>query len=114
MESTTGPAHRTAQRDGPDHDRPGPRSRPRAGLRQGSPRRRDRGKEPPRSRPHPDGHGRPPIARLKPEGPDGKLRIQYWSHRNRWMEVGDMGGLALPLDEAFETIAETEIFWTWT
>ncbi len=30
------------------------------------------------------------------------------------MEVGDMGGLALPLDEAFETIAETEIFWTWT
>ncbi len=55
-----------------------------------------------------------PIARLKPDGPDGKLRIQYRSYRNRWKEVGDMGDLALPLDEAFETIAETEIFWTWT
>ena len=55
-----------------------------------------------------------PIARLKPEGPDGKFRIQYWSYRNRWTDVGDMGGLVLPLDEALETIAETEIFWTWT
>ena len=55
-----------------------------------------------------------PIARLKPEGPDGKFRVQYWSHRNRWKDVGDMGGLVLPLDEALETIAETGIFWTWT
>ncbi len=51
-----------------------------------------------------------PIARLKPEGPNGKFRIQYWSYQNRWKDVGDMGGLVLPLDEALETIAETEIF----
>ena len=55
-----------------------------------------------------------PVARLKPEGPRGKFRVQYWLYQDRWKDVGDMGGLVLPLDEALETIAETEIFWTWT
>ena len=29
-------------------------------------------------------------------------------------KLGDMGGLVLPLDEALDAIANTEIFWTWT
>ena len=55
-----------------------------------------------------------PIARLKPEGAGDRMRIQYWSSQGRWRDVGDMGGLVLPLDEALETIAKTDIFWTWT
>ena len=55
-----------------------------------------------------------PIARLKPEGPGDRMRILYWSWQERWKEVGDMGGIVLPLDEALDQIASTEIFWTWT
>ena len=42
------------------------------------------------------------------------MRVYYWSWQNRWKDVGDMGGLVLPLDEALDAIANTEIFWTWT
>ena len=55
-----------------------------------------------------------PVARLKPEGPGDQMRVQYWSWRGRWKDVGDFGPLVLPLDEALETIATTEIFWSWT
>ena len=54
-----------------------------------------------------------PIARLKPEGPGERMRVQYWSSQGRWKDVGDMGGLVLPLDEALATIAKTDLFWTW-
>ena len=40
-----------------------------------------------------------PIARLKPEGPRDGFRVRHWSHRSRWKDVGDMGGLVLSLDE---------------
>ena len=43
-----------------------------------------------------------PIARLKPEGAGDRMRVQYWSAQGRWKDVGDMGGLVLPLDEALE------------
>ncbi|MCY4140129.1 MAG: hypothetical protein OXF56_17935 [Rhodobacteraceae bacterium] len=55
-----------------------------------------------------------PIARLKPEGSGDTMRVLYWSWQNRWKDVGGMGGLVLPLDEALDAIANTEIFWTWT
>ena len=55
-----------------------------------------------------------PIARLKPEGNGDRMRVQYWSWQGRWNDVGDMGGLVLPLDEALETIATTDVFRTWT
>ena len=55
-----------------------------------------------------------PIARLKPIGAGDMMRIYYWSWRKRWKDVGDMGGFVLPLDEALEQIANTDIFWTWT
>ena len=42
------------------------------------------------------------------------MRLFYWSWQNRWKDVGDMGGLVLPLDEALDQIANTEIFRTWT
>ncbi len=56
----------------------------------------------------------PPIARLKPEGPGDGMRLFYGSWQDRWKDVGDMGGLVLPLDEALDHIANTEIFGTRT
>lgn len=55
-----------------------------------------------------------PIARLKPTGVGDEVRLSYWSHRRRWEDVDDMGGVAKPLDEALEFVATTDIFWVWT
>jgi hypothetical protein len=55
-----------------------------------------------------------PIARLKPTGNGDEVRVGYWSHRRRWEDVDDVGGVLLPLDEALEFIANEGIFWTWT
>ena len=55
-----------------------------------------------------------PIARLKPTGNGDEIRLGYWSHKRRWEDVDDMGGVVLPLDEALEFIANEDVFWTWT
>jgi hypothetical protein len=55
-----------------------------------------------------------PIARLKPTGNGDEIRLEYWSHRRRWEDVDDMGGVVLPLDEALDFIANEGVFWTWT
>jgi hypothetical protein len=55
-----------------------------------------------------------PIARLKPTGNDDEVRLGYWSHRRKWEDVDDMGGVVMPLDEALAFIANEGIFWTWT
>lgn len=55
-----------------------------------------------------------PIARLKPTGNGDEVRVGYWSHRRRWEDVDDMGGVVLPLNEALEFIANEGTFWTWT
>ncbi len=43
-----------------------------------------------------------PIARLGPAGSGDLMRVHCWSWQNRWNDVGDMGGLVLPLDEALD------------
>ena len=55
-----------------------------------------------------------PIARLKPTGNGDEVRLGYWSHRRRWEDIDDMGGVVMPLDDALEFIANEGIFWTWT
>ena len=55
-----------------------------------------------------------PIARLEPEGSGDRMRVHYWSRQGRWKDVGDMGGLVMPRDEALAQIASTEISRTWT
>ena len=55
-----------------------------------------------------------PIARLNPIGTDDEMRIRFWSYRGHWKDVGDFGGIILPLEEALDEIATNEIFWTWT
>jgi hypothetical protein len=55
-----------------------------------------------------------PIARLKPVGESGRMRVLYWSHRDRWADAAPLGGIILPLDDALEFIANEPVFWTWT
>ncbi len=55
-----------------------------------------------------------PIARLKPVGTSDEVRLGYWSHRRKWEDIDDMGGCALPLDQALDHIVNNSIFWTWT
>ena len=55
-----------------------------------------------------------PIARLKPTGNGDEVRLGYWSHRRKWEDIDDMGGVVMPLGEALEFIAKEGIFWTLT
>lgn len=55
-----------------------------------------------------------PIAQLTPTGDGDEVRIRSWSHRRKWDDIGDMGGIIMPLDQALEYIASDGVFWTWT
>lgn len=55
-----------------------------------------------------------PIARLKPVDQSDRMRVLYWSHRDRWADAAPLGGIILPLDDALEFIANEPVFWTWT
>ncbi|MBF0561576.1 MAG: hypothetical protein HQL37_06045 [Alphaproteobacteria bacterium] len=39
--------------------------------------------------------------------------VLHCSNRGRWSQIGDFGGITLPLDEALAYVAENGIFWTW-
>ncbi len=52
-----------------------------------------------------------PIASLKPTGVGDEVRLGYWSHRRRWEDVDDIGGVVKPLDEALAFIAKNHIYW---
>ena len=52
--------------------------------------------------------------RLKPVGTTNEVRLGYWSHRQKWEDLDDMGGCILPLDQALDHIANNSVFWTWT
>jgi hypothetical protein len=54
-----------------------------------------------------------PIARLRPTGSADAVEVLYWSHRGKWSQIGDFGGITLPLDQALAYIADNSIFWTW-
>lgn len=55
-----------------------------------------------------------PIARLKPTGTGDEVKLAYWSHRQKWEDIDDMGGRVMPLNEALHCIANESTFWTWT
>ena len=55
-----------------------------------------------------------PIARLKLVGENDRMRVLYWSHRDRWANAAPLGDIILPLDDALEFIAKEPVFWTWT
>jgi hypothetical protein len=54
-----------------------------------------------------------PIARLRPTGNGDEVEILYWSYRDRWEQVGEFGGIKLPLDEALDYVAEDPYGFFW-
>lgn len=51
-----------------------------------------------------------PLARLRLTGEGDQVAVLYPSHRGGWRNIGDFGGVAMPLDEALEYIGKSGIF----
>src|SRR5262245_35330610 len=43
-----------------------------------------------------------PIARLRPTGKGDEVEVLWWSHRDRWDQIGDFGPMVMALDEALD------------
>jgi hypothetical protein len=54
-----------------------------------------------------------PIARLRPTGKGDQVEVMWWSHRDKWEQIGDFGPLLMSLDEALMYIAKNTLgcFW---
>lgn len=54
-----------------------------------------------------------PIARLRTAGTGDLVEVMWWSHREKWEQIGDFGPMVMPLDEALEYVAKDPMgcFW---
>jgi hypothetical protein len=54
-----------------------------------------------------------PIARLRPTRKRDQVEVLWWSHRDKWEQIGDFGPMVMSLDEALEYIANDPVgcFW---
>lgn len=54
-----------------------------------------------------------PVARFRPIGTEDAVEVKWWSHRERWDDIGDFGPMVLPLDQALAYLAEDPMgcFW---
>ena len=54
-----------------------------------------------------------PVARLRPTSQGDKVEVMWWSHRDRWDQIGDFGPMVMPLAEALKFIAKDPMgcFW---
>jgi hypothetical protein len=54
-----------------------------------------------------------PIARLRPTGKGDQVEVMWWSHRDKWEQIGDFGPMRMSLDEALMYIARNTLgcFW---
>ena len=54
-----------------------------------------------------------PIARLRKTGKGNLVEVMWWSHRDRWEQIGEFGPMVMPLDEALEYVAKDPMgcFW---
>ena len=54
-----------------------------------------------------------PIARLRPTESNDLMEILWWSYRERWESIGELGGVRKPLEEALDYIADDPMgcFW---
>jgi hypothetical protein len=54
-----------------------------------------------------------PIARLRPTGIGDQVEVMWWSHRDKWEQIGDFGPMLMSLDEALMYIAKNTLgcFW---
>jgi hypothetical protein len=51
-----------------------------------------------------------PLARLRLTGEADEVVVLYPSHRGGWQPPGDFGTIAMPLDQALETISTNPYF----
>ena len=54
-----------------------------------------------------------PLARLRPTGNSDEVEVLWWSYRDKWESIGDLGGIILPLEEALDYVAKDPMgcFW---
>jgi hypothetical protein len=54
-----------------------------------------------------------PVARLRPTGKKDQVEVMWWSHRDKWDQIGDFGPMTMALDEALDYVAKDPmgIFW---
>jgi hypothetical protein len=54
-----------------------------------------------------------PVVRLRPTGKGDEVEMIWWSHRDRWDQIGDFGPMAMSLEEALDYIAKDPLdcFW---
>jgi hypothetical protein len=54
-----------------------------------------------------------PIARLRPTGKGDQVEVMWWSHRDKWEQIGDFGPMLMSLDVALMYIARNTLgcFW---
>ena len=54
-----------------------------------------------------------PVARIRPTGKGDQVEVMWWSHRDKWAQIGDFGPMLFPLDEALTYIAKDPMgcFW---
>jgi len=54
-----------------------------------------------------------PVARFRPTGSGDAVEVKWWSHRERWDDIGDFGPMVLPLDRALAYLADDPVgcFW---
>jgi len=54
-----------------------------------------------------------PVARLRPTGKGDQVEVMWWSHRDKWDQIGDFGPMLMSLDEALEYVAKDPMgcFW---
>ena len=54
-----------------------------------------------------------PIARLRPTGKGDQVEVMWWSHRDKWEQIGDFGPMLMCLDEALMYITKNTLgcFW---
>jgi hypothetical protein len=54
-----------------------------------------------------------PVARLRPTGKGDQVDVMWWSHRDRWDQIGDFGPMVMSLGEALNYVAQDPLgcFW---
>ena len=47
-----------------------------------------------------------PIARLRPTGKSDLVEVMWWSHRDKWEQIGDFGPIVMSLDKALKYVVK--------
>ncbi|MCO1336534.1 hypothetical protein MO867_19560 [Microbulbifer sp. OS29] len=45
-----------------------------------------------------------PIARIRASQASGEVEVLWWSHREKWEQIGEFGGVVVPINEVVDYI----------